>query len=345
MKTNTKQTPSWSDTNWRAVASHMSKGFKDAVNLSSTVNFFVKSDKLQKLFVQCFLLNGAIFVGSVVILDYLAAPIFVSAFGGSTPSNETMLHDKTVNTLSRSFSLLKNDANVKFFWIYPLYTLSFLFNAIWYGEIAKISYELNEKRKAQIQRRAGGTPAPPAQQAPNLSFRKAIVDKITDQIYLNILLLFFVIQQSVASYIPFIGTFLEFLTFTWYSAFYSFQFLWSYHSEINLQKQLEYFERHWAYMLGFGAPPALASYFFPFFINAGIWAMLFPVFIVLAIRSSPPSIKGDMPPLHVFHYSKKVSNFIITCFKRTQQKRSRTLQQQQAAQEVQSVKFNLPKTE
>lgn len=106
---------------------------------------------------------------------------------------------------------------------------------------------------------------------------RALVDRITDLIYLNILLLFFTIQQTVATFIPVVGTMLEFLTFTWYSAFYSFQYLWSYKSEMNLQKQLEYFERHWAYMLGFGAPSALASYFFPFFINAGIWAMIFPL--------------------------------------------------------------------
>lgn len=93
----------WADTNWKAVMSHIYRGFMDAIHLPSAVDYFVKSDRLQKLFVQCFLLNGAIFVGSIIVLDYLAAPAFMRTF--STNWNNGTLNETMTNMTSPSSSV------------------------------------------------------------------------------------------------------------------------------------------------------------------------------------------------------------------------------------------------
>jgi len=50
---------------------------------------------------------------------------------------------------------------------------------------------------------------------------------------------------------------------------------------------LKYFERHWAYFLGFGLPAVTLSLLFPKFISLGLFALAFPVFIILAIIARP----------------------------------------------------------
>jgi etoposide-induced 2.4 mRNA len=277
------------------VFSHTTRGFRDALHFRSMARYFAKSKQLQGLFAKTVLLNGAIFLGSIVVLDYIIAPTFMGNFFWQTSDIE---QNRLISVL---FSILKN-----ILWVVPLYILSFLFNAIWYSDIAKLTYTMQEKRRAklkQLQEQSGIQQPIPVQQGSGLTFRRDLVDKITDLIYLNILLLFYSLIQAASRYIPIIGGLIDFLTFTWYSAFYSFQYLWA-HKNMSLQKQIDYFERHWAYMLGFGAPAALASYFFPFFINAGVYAMLFPIFIVLAILASPPPVRTDMHPVPVFYAAK-----------------------------------------
>jgi hypothetical protein len=45
----------------------------------------------------------------------------------------------------------------------------------------------------------------------------------------------------------------------------------------SLEYRLKYFERHWAYFLGFGAPAVTLSLVFPKFISLGIFALAFPI--------------------------------------------------------------------
>jgi etoposide-induced 2.4 mRNA len=46
---------------------------------------------------------------------------------------------------------------------------------------------------------------------------------------------------------------------------------------------MAFFEQHFTYFLGFGMPATVATYFFPYFINAGMFAFLFPLLIVAAV--------------------------------------------------------------
>ncbi|OQR81848.1 hypothetical protein THRCLA_11351 [Thraustotheca clavata] len=49
-------------------------------------------------------------------------------------------------------------------------------------------------------------------------------------------------------------------------------------------------EIHWAYFAGFGSPFTLATFFAPNFLSKGLFAVFFPVFLLLSITSDPPEI-------------------------------------------------------
>lgn len=50
-------------------------GFYDAINIADVFYVFTKSRRLKKLFVKTFLLNGGIFLSSVIVLDYIGKQI------------------------------------------------------------------------------------------------------------------------------------------------------------------------------------------------------------------------------------------------------------------------------
>lgn len=57
----------------------------------------------------------------------------------------------------------------------------------------------------------------------------------------------------------------------------------------SLEYRLKYFEKHWCYFLGFGSPAVALSVLFPRFLALGVYALAFPVFIILAIIANPRS--------------------------------------------------------
>ena len=53
----------------------------------------------------------------------------------------------------------------------------------------------------------------------------------------------------------------------------------------TLDQRLSAFERNWAYFAGFGFPASLFTVIFPGFVSSGVYAFMFPMFILLAMMS------------------------------------------------------------
>ena len=94
--------------------------------------------------------------------------------------------------------------------------------------------------------------------------------------------------------IPKLGTVISFLLYSWLYAFYCFDYKWTMQGW-SLQKRMAVFETRWIYMLGFGAPCAVIATLFPLFTGAGIYAMVFPLCVILAILSTPADHSGILP--------------------------------------------------
>jgi etoposide-induced 2.4 mRNA len=199
------------------------RGFYDALNLADVVQLFTRSKRLQKLFAQCFLLNGGIFLGSVIFLDFFANPIVEKQLGHE---NRSAWYSTFANLL---FASMKN-----LLWIYPMYTLSMVLSTFWYNDIAEIAFKLSYKPKQT-----------------SITYKR-FISSIVWTIYKSMLLLYFMIQSSIVALIPFIGMPASFILTAWLYAFYSFDYVWDNTKNMSVQQRLDYFETHWAYMFGFG---------------------------------------------------------------------------------------------
>jgi hypothetical protein len=62
---------------------------------------------------------------------------------------------------------------------------------------------------------------------------------------------------------------------------------WLLDGRMKLEQRVTFFEHRWPYFAGFGFPAAIVTVAFPSFISSGIFAFLFPMFIILAIIADP----------------------------------------------------------
>lgn len=110
---------------------------------------------------------------------------------------------------------------------------------------------------------------------------------MSDEVYRLLLVTAYMLQMTLVSFLPFgIGNILVLCHLCWMYSLYSFEYKWSLLGW-SLEYRLKYFERHWAYFLGFGLPAVCLSLIFPKFISLGIFAFTFPIFIILAIIARP----------------------------------------------------------
>eukprot|EP01027_Heterolobosea_sp_BB2_P017675 GEZU01025021.1.p1 GENE.GEZU01025021.1~~GEZU01025021.1.p1 ORF type:complete len:515 (+),score=100.46 GEZU01025021.1:106-1650(+) len=268
-----------------SVFRHFLRGLYDAVNVYNALKLFWRSKKLKKLFFKCLVLNGFIFLGSIIFLEYIMAP-FV----------RRILQEHEHYYQASFFQyFFKSVYNV--LWLYPMYSLSFIMNTVWYSDVATESYRLSRKQKDT---------------STSLSYKR-LIQSLSEEIYRLFIIMFFMLQTFAIAFIPYVGPILSFLSICWLYAFYSFEYVWS-NRGVPLLKRVQIFEHKWAYFAGFGTPNALATFFFPFFINNGIWALLFPLFIVLAIRSNVPPLPANTMHIPIFWASRVLSEFFLKLF-------------------------------
>jgi etoposide-induced 2.4 mRNA len=122
-------------------------GVIDSLRLPSTLVFFLSSVTVRRRTAQCFMLNGAIFLGSILLADFLLGPLIRAVLAISGSMTGSSIGDKATAMPLSSASIPLPSAtsdnrvgewlNVillyayQLLWIYPLYALSFILNAIW----------------------------------------------------------------------------------------------------------------------------------------------------------------------------------------------------------------------
>lgn len=94
------------------------------------------------------------------------------------------------------------------------------------------------------------------------------------------------------------------------------RYKWS-NRQWRLDVRIYYFEQRWAYFAGFGLPWASLTYLFPSFLDQGLIAFLFPLFVVLALVAHP--ITGlsvepfDGEPIHLQQKRLYEQNLLQPC--------------------------------
>jgi etoposide-induced 2.4 mRNA len=153
---------------------------------------------------------------------------------------------------------------------------------------------------------------------------------IADEIYRAILFMNYLIFATIIYILPIVGPIISFIYFCWIYAYYSFEYKWI-NQGWKLEKRIEYFEERWAYFAGFGFTFTVITFFVDQFLSAGVFALFFPIYIIMANNALPMPRQNErtrfsslMPyRLPVFWVARKLNDKIITSFTASGSKLSR----------------------
>ena len=196
---------------------------------------FYRSKRLQSRILQSCLLNGGIFLGSVVIFE------------------------TGIKLLSTNDGWLMRFL-YQYLLVYPIFIVSLVIsNRIDrdVGHDASLIF-LGSIRKDG---RSSGS--------------QSLFSSFAVQGYYWMLLGVLIVQAKLLSLFPVIGPMLSFLFFSIVSAWYSFEYAWN-SLHYTLEKKVQLLEENWVFFIGFGTPLTLMTFFSPFTLNQGIFALLFP---------------------------------------------------------------------
>lgn len=275
-------------------------GVFDALKLHISLIFILSSRQVQKKVWSCLALNGFVFLGSMYLLDHIIFPAVRSILSLGSEGDDV---EAVLDTVHSGFVWM-----YYILWTLPVYILSFFLSTVWYSEIAEAAHRIRNGEVVET----------------NFSFERWI-RAMSEEAYRLLLAMSFSIQSAIFAFIPVIGPYISFIHLCWLYSWYSFEYKWSMESW-SLRRRLVYFERRWPYFIGFGFPLAVTSVAFPFWTRLGLYALLFPLFIVLAIAAKPAAhIKTDENDpsqakypgrLRMFKYAKKINLFILLCFRK-----------------------------
>ncbi|CAG8575766.1 6516_t:CDS:2, partial [Diversispora eburnea] len=141
-----------------------------------------------------------------------------------------------------------------------------------------------------------------------------LIRVIAGEIYRAILFMNYLVVATVIYIVPIFGPLISFMYFCWIYAYYR----WT------LEQRIEYFEERWSYFAGFGFTFTAITFFVDQFLSAGVFALLFPLYIIMANNALPMPRQNEsarfstfMPyKLRIFWVAKKLNDGIINSFKK-----------------------------
>ncbi|GAB0096606.1 etoposide-induced protein 2.4 [Sergentomyia squamirostris] len=237
---------------------------------------------------QCCLLNGGVFLGSIIIFEYIILPGLKTIFTLML-SNESSFGSNVWGWMQPFLSLI-----FRMIWVLPLFALSKIVNSLWFQDIADSAYKFRKGRPQLI---------------PSIS--KLIADTLFSLLVQGL----FLVQSMLVSLLPvsYLGSILCFIHMCLLYSLYSFEYKW-FNMGWELHKRLTYIEYNWPYFVGFGVPLAVMTQLPNSYIVSGcVFSILFPLFILSGNEATPVSTINQYP-LKLFSPVVAISN---TLFSRT----------------------------
>ncbi|XP_043712034.1 protein EI24 homolog isoform X2 [Telopea speciosissima] len=264
-------------------------GFREACCLHRVVFLCLRSRMLLIRTGQCFLLNGFLFLGSILVLNSVVISTLEWILPDQCPQYGSFNQCSFVGVV-KLYSFLRSGIIQLFyiFWFYPLYVFSFVLSTLWYNDIAKYAFiAMGKDGSAVVESSVQKEESVNSQSSAHMNKHPGlggVIIGIGEQVYSVLLLSFFFLEVFAAGFIPYVGKALNFLLLSWMYAYYSFEYKWNL-AEVALDKRLDFFESNWAFFAGFGGPCVLAIFFFSPLVSYGVMAILYPLFVVIATGS------------------------------------------------------------
>lgn len=169
------------------------------------------------------------------------------------------------------------------FWILPMYLITLFLNTFWYQDISKI--------------------IEPKCRSNNFSTLIQISNFAAEEIYRIFVIPFFYIQIYLIVLIfpeP-LDWILEIVFLSWIYSMSIFEYTWAYRNK-SLIERISIFHKYCLYMLGFGLPITLMTYFFQTFISIGIFSCLYPILMIKSKYLIPRSHSNRSLPIFTTSY-------------------------------------------
>ena len=258
-------------------AKEMLKGFRDSWMLVKPIAYVINSPGVLTRVVQCTVVNGALFIGSILFFNKIADP-FLHRLGGVFGINIepiiTMLY--------------------YMFWLYPIYIVSFVLTTFWVQDIFDAAFKHFYKGKAM----------PHYKSLSPAEFVSYLVKRI-------VMIGIFIIQCILFSYLPFgIGSIIEMMHYSLLCSYYCFEYI-TIALNINLAESVIMFEHNWSYFLGFGASFTAMMLKFPGIMNSGVFCFLFPFLVLTGVPADVVLKKNSGTSLPFFTIALKLTTKIF----------------------------------
>lgn len=243
------------------------QGLKDCSECRIALLLLYKSEKLRRKIWQTFLLNGIIFIGSILLYKHAIEPLIYRIH------NIFTLDELATQRINTSLYYI-----YVFTWIFPMYMLSFVLNTAWYQDIASETTRLL---------------SPSPGHRPSSALPVAL--HIADILYKSIFNCVFILQSNFVYNMSLLGYSLYVLHLAFLFALSAFEYRLSSAEGWTGERRLAFVQNRWQYFAGFGCVPALVAATCPRFIEAGVLALLLPLGIVAAAVADPPGAFGGFP--------------------------------------------------
>ncbi|KAF9566253.1 hypothetical protein CPC08DRAFT_682555 [Agrocybe pediades] len=167
-------------------------------------------------------------------------------------------------------------------WLFPVLSVSLYLNGTWCTIIAKRTFLLQH----------GGRPVV-AQPVSYTGMLKAIATSA----YRVVMVCTSVVVSFALSKVPLVGPVGGFIFLCWVDSYYCFEFVWIARG-LSLAGRIRHLEERWAYYFAFGLPSAALCTVGTGLANAAIFALIFPAYIIMAMRARPvpDDPYNPMPP-------------------------------------------------
>uniref|UniRef100_A0A0E0KQU4 Uncharacterized protein n=1 Tax=Oryza punctata TaxID=4537 RepID=A0A0E0KQU4_ORYPU len=273
-------------------------GFLQAARLHRVVSFCASSRPLSVRIAQCFLLNGFIFLGSLLTLKSVVIPILLWILPEDCSQLQgQLLCDRTVAVATYSF--------------------------LRYNDIAKHALDVVKRKSLDATKALDAHTISESTERPE-GFDEVAIG-IGEQVYSILLLTIFFIEVSVIGYIPYFGKPMNFLLLSLMYAYYCFEYKWNFFA-VSLNERLDFFESNWAFFAGFGSPCVLPIFFFSPLTSYGVMAILYPLFVLTAAGTQAEKVIDQLKPSHggklqripVFFIAKRLTTQVLQLFPEVQ---------------------------
>ncbi|XP_006458517.1 hypothetical protein AGABI2DRAFT_115549 [Agaricus bisporus var. bisporus H97] len=173
-------------------------------------------------------------------------------------------------------------------WLLPVVGIAFYLNMAWCSVIAKRTFLLHFGSRAVVQ--------------PPRSYSN-FLNQLATSAYRVVMVFTSLVVSYGLKKIPYIGFGLEFAFMCWVDSYYFFESVWI-NRGFSFSGRIRHLEERWAYYFAFGFPSAVICMLGNGLASFALFALVYPLYIILATHASPA-------PINPYNPTSKTDNDII----------------------------------